>query len=131
MDLVTILMVVVGILVIVVVVFGWELHKKGVATQAIPQQVGLKAADIVDTIRDTVLKELQRHKLLTASSIALQDMYFDVDDFLMDLGRLPPTFTKTVLLDGAIKRNGSGETVEYFTQANGNVTKTRPAGATK
>lgn len=126
MDLTTILMVAVGILIIIAVVFGWELHKKGVATQAIPQQVGLKAADIADTVHDYVLTELQRHGLLKSGVIGLQDMYFDVDDFLMDIGRLPPAFSKTVLLNGAIKRNGSGETVNYYTQPNGNVTKNPP-----
>jgi hypothetical protein len=114
------------IVVILAAIFAYKLHKTGTPNKELLPQTQLKASDLFDDLRDRVLKIIVEESTKAYNNAALKDSYFDTDDFLMDLGRLPTTYTKAILLNGAIKRNGTGESVEYFVQTNGNVTRHRP-----
>lgn len=132
-------LVAVVVVVAMVALFLWDARRRNLtpkqevaALRADPrgtlEQLELKAGGLADTIRDAVVRGL-KDAAAALPEATLHDAYFDVDDFLMDLGRLPASYSQTVLLNGAIKRGGSAQTVEYFTQPNGNVTKTKPASA--
>lgn len=98
---------------------AWKLYRNGTPKQALPGQVALKAEGMADSLADQILAAMARQN----EKRQLKDAYFDRDELISDIARLPASYTRTVKLDGAIKREGSGEPLEYLTQVNGNVTK--------
>lgn len=127
MDLVTILLMVIGVLVIATGLFTWQLHKKGVPTAALPGQVALKAEDVVDSFEEKVVALLQKHNVaMSLKPASLKDAYFDRDDFMQDVGRLTAASQQMVRLDGATVRNGNSPSLDYYLQANGNITHSAP-----
>lgn len=92
-------------------VLAYMLHRKGVPTAALAKQTELKAGGYVDELEDRVLAIMAR----ADAKRGMRAAYFDVDDFLADLGRLPTSYAPAVRLDGAIKRNGDSPGVDYVT----------------
>lgn len=90
------------------------------------QQIRLKIEDDADALREKITEGI-RAWAAAQPEPTLKDHYFDSDDFLMDVGRLPATFPSAVTLDGAVKRNGSNP-AQAFTkdEATGNVRRSTP-----
>lgn len=112
--------------------FAWNLHRKGVANDQLAAQVGLKAGDVFDAGRDRVVTWLHEELAKLAAKATLKDRYFDVDDFLADIGRLPVSYEPTITLTTtdsveSMKRPGSNQVMRYYVQpGSGNVTTSRP-----
>lgn len=112
----------VGALVVAIAVIAalaYKLHRAGVSNADLPGQVGLKAQGMADALADQILAAMAKQN----EQRGLKDAYFDRDELISDLARLPQSYTRTVKLDAAIKREGVGEPVEYLTQPNGNVAR--------
>lgn len=106
--------------------FAFSLHRKGVPRDQIPGQVALKAGDLADSVRDAVVSAL-KEVAAKADQHTLRAAYFDRDDAVADIARLPASYTKMVTIDGAIVRAGDAPGTDYFTHPNGNVSTKAPA----
>lgn len=102
-------------------VFAYKLHRAGVSNQALPGQVGLKAATMADDIEERLMAALA--KWAAAHPATLNAQYFDRDDLMANIGRLPASFTQAIRLDGAVIRNGDSPGVDYKTMPNGNIVR--------
>lgn len=114
----TVLIIGIAIVAAAAVAYVAYARKKGATTA---DQIRLKVADDADAFRDRVVRALKEYA--DAHPPTLKDHYFDADDFLMDVGRLPDAFPSAVTLNDAVKRNGSQPALKYITAENGNVNK--------
>lgn len=120
--------VLVGCVVVAVIAaaaFAWKLHRAGVSNQALPGQVALRSADFADELRDRIVKIMAEEAAKLAAAATLKNAYFDAQDFVADVGRLPPSYARAVTLDGKLVRNGDLPADTYATEAGtGNVKRT-------
>lgn len=107
--------------VVVIAVFVWKLHQQGVPNNQLARQTQLKGADLLDQMQERMTAAL--HDWAEAHPASMGSAYFDRDDFMQQIGRLPATHKQAISLDGAIVRNGDLPPLAYVTQANGNVSK--------
>lgn len=104
-----------------------SLVRKGVPRDQLAGQALIRAGDIADAGRDKVIAWLRAELEAQARKATLRSVYFDADDFLADLGRLPAGFEPSVYLDDGLKRSGTGsERVDYWTNKAGNVGREKP-----
>ena len=120
-DVNTILIFVLLAAVVVIAVFVWRLHQKGVPNAQLAPQTMLKAGGIADLVQESVIAAM--HKFAEANPASMSAAYFDRDDFMQQIGRLPATFKQGITLDGAVVRNGDVPPMAYITAANGNVSR--------
>ena len=116
------------IMIIITGVMAYKLHTGGTANKDIPVQLALKGGDLLDQLRDHVVKIMAEESARMASQATLRDVYFDAANFQQDVGRLPPSFTQAVTLklvgkDEKAERDGTLPPLKYVEQANGNVVK--------
>lgn len=115
------------LIVVVLCVLVWRLHAKGVPNAQLVGQARLQIDDIIDDIDERVVAALKR-MAEKAPPPSLKDAYYDKENFDRDVGRVLEAgdHGKMVRLDGAVKIDGDSPAIEYYTQANGNITKTAP-----
>lgn len=119
-DLNSILMLVLLLAIIVLAMFVFNLYRRGVPREQLVEQTVLKGSDLLDTAIERAVSSAKQY-VASLPEAKLKSAYFDSDDLLMDLGRLPPSYTQAVRLDGVIKRNGDAPGVDYYLHSNGNV----------
>ena len=123
-DPTTILLVVILLAVGIVGGFVYHLHQAGVPKAQLLPQAALKGGDVLDAVQERVTAALAAWA--TAHPATLKAQYFDRDDFMQDIGRLPVAYVQGVRLDGAVVRGGDPPGVDYYLQPNGNVTTSAP-----
>jgi len=143
-----ILQAIIILLLVVVVVFVIRMHNAGVSNADLPKQVELKGEALVDTARDklvafliaelpklppsvlqnSVVAAIKAEAERASANMTLKDAYFDRDELVADITRMPATFNATVYLDDVLKHEGTGQEIRYYTQPKVpfNVTKTKP-----
>lgn len=99
--------------------FAWKLHRAGVPNDQLGRQVALKGGNLLDAVEERMAAALKAWA--DSHQATMNAAYFDRDDFMQQIGRLPPSYTQAIRLDAAVVRNGASPGVDYATQTNGNI----------
>lgn len=122
------------LIVVAVGLFAYSLHKKGVPNSAIPQQVALRASDMIDTTEEELVAFAKKH-IMALKGASMKDAYWDRDDFMRDVGRVEqnPEYANSIFLDEQPILGRGATRVNYYTQkggpTDGNITLNKPVAA--
>lgn len=123
MDLVDIILSVGALVAVAAFGLAYWLHRRGVAKADLVPQGVLKVATVADALQDRIVAVVHAEMAKLAERATLRSAYFDKDDFLQDVGRLPANYVQAITLNGDLVRNGDLPAAGYVLQPNGNVVR--------